>query len=53
MQGKAIKYLLENYMSMDKKQINELKKINSRWITICKTYPNVILSHKEAYVLKN
>lgn len=53
MQGKAIKYLLENYMSMDKKQINELKKINSRWISICKTYPNVILSHKEAYVLKN
>ena len=53
MQGRAIKYLLENYLSLDKKQIHHLKTIKSRWITISKTYPNVVLAQNQAYILKN
>ena len=53
MQGRSIKYLLENYMSLDKHQIKQLKSLNSRAITICKTIPNVVLAKNVAYVLKS
>jgi hypothetical protein len=36
---------------MDKDQIKKLKKVNSRWVTILKTYPQMVISEKEAYVL--
>jgi hypothetical protein len=49
--GKALKYLLENYLSLDKHQIAKLKGIKSRWVTIVKSYPNVILSQHDAYIL--
>ena len=51
--GRSLKYLLDNYLGLDKEQIKKIKNINSRWITICKTYPMVVLSEKEAYLLKN
>jgi hypothetical protein len=49
--GKTSKYLLDGYVGMDKDQIKKLKKVNSRWVTILKTYPQMVLSEKEAYVL--
>ena len=50
--GRNLKYLLENYMGLDRNQIAKIKKIKSRWITHVKSYPQVILSEKEVYVLK-
>ena len=52
LQGRNLKYLLEQYMGLDKNQISKIKKLKSRWITFCKTMPQVILSEKEIYVLK-
>jgi len=49
--GRGLKYLLENYMGLDKEQIKKIKKLPSRWITYIKSYPNLILYQKGAYVL--
>jgi len=51
--GRSLKYLLDNYLGFDKEQIKKVKKLDSHWTTICKTFPMVILSEKEAYLLKN
>ena len=51
--GRNLKYMLDGYLGLDKDQIKRIKKLNSRWITIQKTYPKVILSEKECYILKN
>lgn len=51
--GRNLKYICDSYLGMDKEQIKKLKKINSRWITVQKTYPKIILSEKVAFILKN
>jgi len=51
--GRNLKYICDSYLGMDKEQIKKLKKINSRWITVVKSYPKVILSEKQAFILKN
>lgn len=51
--GRNLKYICDSYLGMDKEQIKKLKKLNSRWITVQKTYPKVILSEKNAFILKN
>ena len=50
--NRSLKYLLDSYFGLDKYQINYIKNAkNSRWITIIKTYPSVLISEKEAVVL--
>jgi len=49
--GRSLKYLLDSYMGLDKEQIKKIKKLESRWVTITKTYPMCVLSEKEAYIL--
>jgi hypothetical protein len=49
--GRSLKYLLEQYLGLDKHQIKRLKNLNSRAVTILKSYPMCVLSEKEAYVL--
>ena len=34
-----IKYVLQNYLDIDEKQIKEFKRINTRWVVISKNYP--------------
>ena len=51
MGNRSLKYLLDSYFGLDKHQINYIKKIDSRWITLIKTYPSVLISEKEAIVL--
>ena len=51
MGNRSIKYLLDSYFGLDKHQINYIKKINSRWVTLIKTYPSVLISVKQAVVL--
>jgi hypothetical protein len=48
--GRSLKYLLDNYLGFDKDQIKRIKAIKSRWITICKTYPMVVLYQNGAYL---
>ena len=49
--GRALKYLLENYLGLDKQQIQKVKSIDSRAITIIKGFPQVILAEKECYII--
>lgn len=49
--GKAMKYLLDNYFGLDKDQIKKIKKLQSRWVTISKTFPMCVMSDKECYIL--
>jgi len=49
--GRSLKYLLENYFGLDRFQIKKLKTLSSRWVTIVKSFPMVVLSEKECFVL--
>jgi hypothetical protein len=50
MGGAKLKYLLDAYLGLDKNEIRRIKAIKSRWITVFKTYPKVILSQYEAFI---
>jgi ABC-type dipeptide/oligopeptide/nickel transport system ATPase component len=51
--GRTRKYLMENYLGLNKKQQQRLDTIDSRAITIVKSYPMCILAESEIYTLKN
>jgi hypothetical protein len=51
--GRSLKYLLDSYLGLDKEQIKRVKKTDSRWVTIVKSYPMVVLTEKEAYTLSS
>jgi hypothetical protein len=50
--GRTLKYLLDQYFGLDKNEIKRLKNLAGRWVAICKTYPMVVLSEKEAFLLR-
>lgn len=52
MGNRALKYLLDAYLGLDRKQIERIKKLEGRMITVMKTYPKLVLSEKELYVLE-
>lgn len=47
----AIDYALKNYFGLDKKTIDTVTKLPSRWVTISKSYPQYILYEKGAMLL--
>ena len=49
--NQALKYLLGTYCGLDTKQINELKKKPTRWVTIFRHHPNYIMTETECYLL--
>ena len=52
MGGRTLKYLLDQYFGLDKNEIKRLKNLQGRWVTLCKSYPMVVLSEKEAFLLR-
>jgi hypothetical protein len=52
MGNRSLKYLLDAYLGLDKKQIERIKKLDGRMITVLKTYPKLVLSDKELYILE-
>lgn len=50
MGGRMMKYLCENYLGLDKKEIDHLKRIPSRSITVMKTFPKVIVGDKDIFI---
>jgi ABC-type dipeptide/oligopeptide/nickel transport system ATPase component len=51
--GRGIKYLLTEYLGLNKPTMKRIKNANSRWATIFKNYPNVCLTEKEVFVIKD
>ena len=49
--GRSLKYLLESYLGLDKEQIKRIKKLNSRWVSVMKTYPQIVVSENEVYTI--
>lgn len=50
---RSLDYLLQNYFGLDSSQIKKLKKIDSRAITIFKSYPLTVLAINQMFVLKD
>jgi nicotinamide riboside kinase len=46
-----IKYVLTEYLGLDKNQISKFKKLNSRFIAIIKNYPGVYIAEHEVGLL--
>ena len=51
MGGRMMKYLCEGYLGLEKKEVDKIKKIPSRSITIIKSYPKVVLGDKDIFLL--
>ena len=51
--GRSLKYLLESYLGLDKCQIKKIKSLKSRWVTVIKSYPQVVISEKEVYTISS
>jgi len=51
--GRSLKYLLESYLGLDKAQIKKIKGLSSRWVSVMKTYPQVVISEKEVYAISH
>jgi hypothetical protein len=49
--NRGTKYLLENYMGVDNDEIKKIKKLESRWVTVYKNYPNCVLSEHNLFML--
>jgi len=49
--GRALKYLLDNYLGFNKEQIKKVKKLKSRWVTITKSFPMVVLYQTGAFLV--
>jgi hypothetical protein len=46
-----LKYLLENYFGLSRKEIDNLKSIPSRWVTILRSYPTIAITEKSCFIL--
>jgi len=49
--NRSLKYLLDGYLGLDKEQIKKIKNLKGRWICISKTFPRVVISEQEIYIL--
>ena len=47
--NRSIKYLCENYVGMNKKDIEKMKKNKSRWCAYVKTYPSCIVQEQNIW----
>jgi len=47
MTGKSSKYLLDNYFGLNKDQIKRVKDVNSRHISILRSYPMIKQTERE------
>jgi hypothetical protein len=48
--ARGIKYLLQEYLGVDKHQTKKIKGLKSRWATIFKNYPTVIMTEKDIWL---
>ena len=48
---KKMKYVCDSYLGMDKEEIEKIKRLDSRAVTVLKTYPKVVVSEKEIFII--
>jgi len=47
----AINYVLKTYFGMSRKEIKEILKLKSRWVSINRTYPMNVIYNKGVYII--
>jgi len=50
MGNRALQYLLETSFGFDKKEVAECRRIIGRWLTIYKSYPQVLMTENECWI---
>jgi len=50
--NRQLAYLLQNYASCDTKALQKIKNMESRWVTIYKNYPAVLINETEVMLMK-
>jgi hypothetical protein len=48
-----IKYCLKNYFGLDNEDIAKIFKLDSRWVSVYKNYPQMVVSEHKIYLLGN
>ena len=51
--NRSLHYLLEKYIGLTKEGIKEVRSNKSRWMTFCKTFPNILVSEKKIQTLND
>lgn len=49
--AKALKYLLTEYLGLDKTSMTKIKKLKTRWACIFKNYPSIAMTEKNMWLL--
>jgi len=49
--SKKLQYLLESYYGMNKAEIEKFKSLDSRTVTIMRSYPKIVMSERNIYML--
>ncbi len=52
MGNNSLKYLLGEYLGLDRHEIAKIKKLKGRMVTVCKSYPKCVISEQESYILE-
>jgi hypothetical protein len=53
MGNRNLKYLLDNYLGLDKNQIQKVKNLDTRWVCITRSYPQVMIAEKDIFLVKS
>ena len=48
---RSTKYVLENYIGVDKKDVAKIKACKSRWACVFKNYPSCVITEKNCFML--
>jgi hypothetical protein len=51
MGDRSLKYLLETSFGLGKKQIDKIRELDSRWVTICRTMPVSVIHENGIFIL--
>jgi hypothetical protein len=51
--ARGLKYLLTEYLGVDKYQMKKIKDLKSRWATVFKNYPTVMMTEKDIWLSAN
>lgn len=49
--ARQLNYLLTEYLGLDKKDISKIKKLKTRWATIYKNYPQIVMCERDMWIL--
>ena len=48
--NRTLKYLLDSYFGFSKQEVESIKKIKTRWVTITKTFPQVMYTEDKIWI---